>query len=160
LSLRDALYNFRQESEAISSATEACNLAEELLAADPGSAEIRAMAVKALERAGTTLHVIQSRNTEALLLIERARTIALGLIAADSENKEYHELMFYCESSLGNCLSSMGRLKEAIESLKHAIASLDKFADPSDPIQSNIPRMGLTETLTCGCTVPGRVYAG
>jgi serine/threonine-protein kinase len=112
LSLRDALYNFRQESEAISSATEACNLAEELLAADPGSAEIRALAVKALERAGTTLHVIQSRNTEALPLIERARTIALGLIAADSENKEYHELMFYCESSLGNCLSSMGRLKD------------------------------------------------
>ena len=22
-----------------------------------------------------------------------------------------------------------------------------------------IPRTGLTETLTCGCTVPGRVYA-
>ena len=32
--------------------------------------------------------------------------------------------------------------------------------DPVKPPEQTIPRMGLTETLTCGCTVPGRVYAG
>jgi serine/threonine-protein kinase len=132
LSLHVALRELNKTPEASSAVIEASKIAEGLLASDPNSLDLRALAADASWTISCDLFD-QRKLAEAFQSLSRARILALGLIAARPTDEAHHTLLFKCECGSGAVLGDMMRPTEAIEYLERAIVCGERLHERSDP---------------------------